>query len=147
MTGVLQEPLRKQACLALLPAAAFGIQGCASLPELPPRAPAAAMPASESTALGRLARAAQPDPELSGFRLLPSGDFALHARLELARRAEQSLDVQYYQIADGDPGEVEERCGIALRDAVAPGRERIEETHFRSGGKEAKEPCLHVEAA
>ena len=55
---------------------------------------------TRTTTLGRIAEASleQAGPGESGFRLLPTGDFALDARLTLARRAERSLDVQYYQL-------------------------------------------------
>ena len=41
---------------------------------------------------------------MSGFQLLPDGADALAVRLALARRAQRSLDVQYYQIAADDAG-------------------------------------------
>ena len=68
--------------------------------------------------LGRIAQASSPDAELSGFRLMPGGDFALHTRLELVRRAERSLDVQYYEIKDDATGRTFLR---ALRDAARRG--------------------------
>jgi len=46
---------------------------------------------------------------------MPSGDFALGTRLELARRAERSLDVQYYHIENDDTGRYFLRT---LRDAA-----------------------------
>jgi putative cardiolipin synthase len=110
--------LRRVALLALLVPLVLCAAGCATLAELPPPRPVLALAASDSTSLGRLARAAQPDPELSGFRLLPGGDFALHARLALARRAEQSLDLPYYQIGNDEVGRT---VLLALRDAAARG--------------------------
>jgi cardiolipin synthase C len=74
---------------------------CASLPDDVQRLPSHAIAASDDTALGALARrvhAAQPQPHASGFRALPQADFALDARLELVRRAQRTLDVQYYLI-------------------------------------------------
>ncbi|MEO7852050.1 MAG: phospholipase D family protein, partial [Rubrivivax sp.] len=70
------------------------------------------------TALGRIAKASSVDPELSGFRLMPTGQFALQARLELVQRAERTLDVQYYQIHNDRTGRYLLR---ALRDAAARG--------------------------
>lgn len=64
------------------------------------------------------ASAADTDRELSGFRLLPIGDQALDARIALARRAEKTLDVQYYLIAPDDAGVQFLR---ELRDAAARG--------------------------
>ena len=59
-----------------------------------------------NTGLGKLAAASMESagPGASGFRLLPTGDFALDARLALARRAERSLDVQYYHLASDSVG-------------------------------------------
>ena len=76
------------------------LAGCASLPPLPARTASKAMTDTRGTLLGRLAAASLDGsgPGESGFRLLPAGDFAFDARVALARRAERSLDVQYYQI-------------------------------------------------
>lgn len=92
--------------------------GCAALPDGLRGEPSRAIAASNDTTLGRLARAAQPDADLSGFRLMPGGDFALHTRLELARRAERTLDVQYYHIENDDTGRYFLRT---LRDAAQRG--------------------------
>jgi cardiolipin synthase C len=76
------------------------LAGCASLPPVPQRAESKAITGTRDTLLGRLASASLDGsgPGESGFRLLPAGDFAFDARIALARRAERSLDVQYYQI-------------------------------------------------
>ncbi|MGK6309847.1 phospholipase D family protein [Variovorax sp. DT-64] len=96
----------------------FLASGCAMLPAEFERTPSRAVPLSPDTALGRIAKSSQPDADLSGFRLLPSGDFALHTRLELARRAQRTLDVQYYQIHDDETGRYLLRT---LRDAARRG--------------------------
>ena len=70
------------------------------------------------TPLGRIAKASTADPEQSGFRLMPTGQFALQARIELARRAQRTLDVQYYQIHDDRTGRYLLRT---LRDASERG--------------------------
>lgn len=72
--------------------------GCASLPPPVPRAAEAAFDAPHTTRLGRMALAAAPSPELSGFRLLVSGHDAFGALAALADSAERSLDLQYYLI-------------------------------------------------
>ncbi len=92
--------------------------GCATLPAGLTGPPSTALKAASATTLGRIAQAAAPDPELSGFRLMPTGDFALSARLELARRAQRSLDVQYYHIENDATGRYFLR---ALRDAAQRG--------------------------
>jgi putative cardiolipin synthase len=96
------------------------LAGCATLP------PAERLPAShalegvEDTALARAAAAGRPleRPGQSGFRLLPEGQTAFDARIALARRAERSLDVQVYVLAD-DP--VGRRFLRELRDAARRG--------------------------
>ena len=94
------------------------LSGCVGFPPLPPAPPSRALPASTATPLGRIAQASLPDAERTGFRLLPGGDFALDTRLQLIRRAERSLDVQYYQVADDATGRSFLR---ALRDAARRG--------------------------
>jgi putative cardiolipin synthase len=83
-----------------LAAALLVLGGCAGLPPMPARTPSVAPTDTRTTALGRVAEAslAGAGPGESGFRLLPTGDFALDARLALTARAERSLDVQTYQL-------------------------------------------------
>ena len=92
--------------------------GCASLPRDVVRPVSLAIAASPDTTLGRIAAASTPDPRLSGFRLVSWSVQALAMRLELAKRAERSLDVQYYVIHDDDTGRALLR---ALRDAALRG--------------------------
>ncbi|HET9643088.1 MAG TPA: phospholipase D family protein [Burkholderiaceae bacterium] len=94
--------------------------GCATgLPKID-RLPLAseAVPLSTATSLGRIASQSSPDPALSGFRLMPLGSFSLDTRVQLARRAEATLDVQYYHLASDETGRWLMR---ALRDAAARG--------------------------
>jgi len=92
--------------------------GCTSLPEKVERTPSKALAAASETSLGRIAKNSTVDRELSGFRLMPTGQFALQARIELARRAERTLDVQYYQIHNDQTGRYLLRT---LRDASLRG--------------------------
>ncbi len=94
------------------------LAGCASLPAGVVRAPSSAIAASEATLLGRIASQSQPDPELTGLRLLPTGPFALDTRLALLRHAQASIDVQYYVLQNDETGRVMLR---ALRDAALRG--------------------------
>ena len=82
------------------------LAGCTSLPPLPERTASTALTGTADTGLGTLAAASleQAGPGESGFRLLPTGDFAFDARLALARRAERSLDAQYYHLANDSVG-------------------------------------------
>jgi putative cardiolipin synthase len=97
---------------------AIGLAGCASLPDKVERQPSKAQGAALDTPLGRIAKASTADPEQSGFRLMPTGQYALQARIELARRAQRTLDVQYYQIHDDRTGRYLLRT---LRDASERG--------------------------
>ena len=95
-----------------------GLAGCASLPDKVERQPSKAQAAALDTPLGRIAKASTADPEQSGFRLMPTGQYALQARLELVRRAQRTLDIQYYQIHDDRTGRFLLRV---LRDASERG--------------------------
>jgi putative cardiolipin synthase len=92
--------------------------GCASLPRDVQRAPSQAWPPSEDTELGRIAAASTTDHALSGFRLLSWSEQAFATRLEMAARAQRSLDVQYYVLDDDDTGR---KLLRALRDAAQRG--------------------------
>ena len=85
-----------------------------------PSGPVYAFTDVAETRLGRIALSSLPAPKttLSGFRLLPEGEIAFNARIALARRADKSLDVQYYLIQDDDLGRQLLR---ELRDAALRG--------------------------
>jgi cardiolipin synthase C len=78
------------------------LAGCATLPRNVERVPSRALEDFRATSLGRAVAAAQPSPDASGFRLVPSGDVAYQTRLALVDHAERTLDLQYYLIGD-DP--------------------------------------------
>lgn len=126
-----RSPLPALAAIALLWLLTT-LTGCASLPA-PTERPASHAVAAAKTSLAQIANSnaapanagpattgdqAQALPALSGFRLLPNGDHAFDARLALVRRAERTLDVQYYLINADDSGLQFLR---ALRDAAARG--------------------------
>ena len=73
------------------------IVGCATpLPQIEREAIAsAAIEASPQTTLGRIVQNSLPEPGLSGFRLMPRSTVSLDTRVQLARRAESSLDLHY----------------------------------------------------
>jgi cardiolipin synthase C len=89
---------------------------------------------SKDTYLGRIASSDDPGELLSGFRLMPLGPFSLDTRVELARRAQVSLDVQYYHIENDETGRWLLR---ALRDAAERGvRVRLLVDDFYLGGQD-----------
>ena len=96
------------------------LPGCATaLPHIDREAISSeALAATNKTTLGRIAEESVPGQGLSGFRLMPLGTFSFDSRIQLARRAEQSLDVQYYHVANDETGRYLLR---ALRDAAVRG--------------------------
>jgi putative cardiolipin synthase len=121
-------------CRLLVCAIVFAALGaCSTLPRVDRAAKSSqAIELSRATALGRIADAHRPAPDLSGFRLMPLGSFSLDTRVELARRAQVSLDVQYYHIADDESGRWLLR---ALRDAAVRGvRVRLLIDDYYTGG-------------
>ena len=96
------------------------LTACAALPDPVQRERSQALTDVTATPLAREAAQATPDDKrhLSGLRLLPNGPEAMAARVALARRAQKSLDVQYYLIAPDDSGRQFLR---ELRDAALRG--------------------------
>src|SRR5436305_7554782 len=87
--------------LALL---AIALAGCGMLPQRAETPYSAALAASPESPLAKIAASSIPSPELSGFRLMPIGVYALDTRIQLARRAKHSLDLQYYLIQNDATG-------------------------------------------
>ncbi len=110
--------LRLAAWLCLIGLLA-GLSACGTLPSVNRAAIASeAIELSLSTPLGQMANSYRPAPDQSGFRLMPLGSYSLDTRVQLARRAEMSLDVQYYHVENDESGRWLLR---ALRDAAARG--------------------------
>src|SRR5450755_3840528 len=82
------------ACALLL------LAGCVGLPQHVIKYRSEALRSPQSTTLGRIAEesAAGIPPNLSGIRLLTSGEEAFDSWIALADRAERTLDIQYYII-------------------------------------------------
>ncbi|MFM9425043.1 putative cardiolipin synthase [Variovorax sp. GrIS 2.14] len=113
------------------------LNACAGLPAPSTAPPVHAIAASTTTELGRLTapyRAEPPDGStaLSGIRALPQPEFALDARLQLIRRAQSSLDLQYYLLGNDKTGKLILR---ELRNAALRGvRVRLLLDDFYTGG-------------
>ena len=99
-------------------AAIVALAGCAGLPKRESLSASHAVPLSSQTTLGKMAAGLLPFAQASGFELMATGRGALHARLELIARAEQSLDLQYFEFAGDRTGAIVAR---ALCDAAARG--------------------------
>jgi putative cardiolipin synthase len=107
MTAV-SAPAR-QLFSALFVGAALLFSGCATLPpgfEVP-KTESSALAQPETTALGkRLAARAKQHPGMSGFRLLIDGADSFALRLQIAEKAEKTLDVQYFLLQQDDTGQL-----------------------------------------
>ena len=82
---------------ALLPAC-LCLSACATLPRHVHKMPSHALEDPAGTTLGRVVAASGGAPNLSGVRLLASGEEALASLIALADHAERTLDIQYYII-------------------------------------------------
>jgi putative cardiolipin synthase len=110
--------------------------GCAGLPPRPDMPASHALTETSDSRLAKILEAATPVEKrgLSGFRLLPEGPTAFNARVALARRAEKSIDAQYYLIQDDDVGQQFLR---ELRDAANRGvRVRLLVDDLYAGGED-----------
>ncbi|MDP9902104.1 phospholipase D family protein [Variovorax ginsengisoli] len=94
------------------------LAACGSLPAFKQMPETLSPPVDPTTALARVVAASTPPGESSGFRLMPLGVYSLDARIELARRAQRTLDVQYYVIANDGAGRLLLR---ALKEAALRG--------------------------
>ncbi|MCC6195560.1 MAG: phospholipase D family protein [Burkholderiales bacterium] len=114
LRGRLLRPALAGAFAALL------LAGCGGLPQRSETPRSDALPPSAASPLAKLVEVSTPpgDATLTGFRLMPTGLYSLDARIELAKRAQRSLDVQYYQIHNDMTGHLLLRT---LRDAARRG--------------------------
>src|SRR5215831_13666525 len=94
------------------------LSGCGMLPQRAETPYEAALKPAADSPLARIAQASIPSPELTGFRLMPIGVYALDTRIQLAQRARYSIDAQYYQFNNDDTGRLFIRN---LRDAARRG--------------------------
>jgi putative cardiolipin synthase len=107
-----------RAALACALTALLGLGACGTLAPPGDKPVSTALAPRDDGELAAIAKASTPPGDLSGFRLLPLGAFALDARIQVAQRARHSLDVQYYVFEDDATGRLLFRT---LRDAAARG--------------------------
>lgn len=95
---------------AWLAAAAVALlSACATMPPGAnyPRIESTALAQPEDTAIGRIVEPrARAHPGQSGFRLFASGTEALTLRLQMAERAQRTLDIQSFIFKDDDSGQL-----------------------------------------
>jgi len=97
------------------------LAGCATLPPGldAPKPESTALEHPETLALGRQVKAqAKLHPGLSGFRLLVDGTDSFALRMTLARRAQRTIDAQYFLFRQDDTGKL---LLAALREAADRG--------------------------
>src|SRR5271163_1868637 len=82
------------------------LSGCVGLPRHVQKFHSEALPDPQTTALGRLSAAEEANKNLSGIRLLTSGEEALADLIALADHAERTLDIQYYIIHEDDSSRI-----------------------------------------
>jgi phosphatidylserine/phosphatidylglycerophosphate/cardiolipin synthase-like enzyme len=78
------------------------LSACVGLPRHVQKTHSEALGQPGTTALGHVVAHVDPGHNLSGIRLLTSGDEALASLIALADRAERTLDIQYYIIHQDD---------------------------------------------
>src|ERR1700735_5358082 len=89
--------------ITLIPAVvALLLAGCAGLPRHGHNTTSLAFDHPETTTLGPMVAADEVGKNLSGFRLLSSGEAAFASLIALADHAERTLDVQYYIIQEDE---------------------------------------------
>ena len=92
--------------IPLLAVLALLIAGCATLPRHVQKTPSVALKDPDTTSLGRIVAAEEGGKNLSGIRLLTSGEEALADLIALADHAQRTLDVQYYIIHQDDSARI-----------------------------------------
>ncbi|HEY2815679.1 MAG TPA: phospholipase D family protein [Casimicrobiaceae bacterium] len=80
------------------------LAGCGVVPQRMDTPVAVATKPAIDSPLVKMVQVSTPSPELTGFRLMPLAAYSLDARVELIRRAQYSLDIQYYLIANDRTG-------------------------------------------
>jgi len=92
--------------LPLLLVLVLATSGCATLPKHVDKTITMALPNPATTSLGRMVAAEEVGKNLSGIRLLTSGEEALGDLIALADHAERTLDIQYYIIHEDESARI-----------------------------------------
>jgi phosphatidylserine/phosphatidylglycerophosphate/cardiolipin synthase-like enzyme len=97
---------RMRGTLPAIAALVLLISGCVGLPRHVEKIRSEALPDPQITSLGRMVAAEAGAKNLSGIRLLTSGEEALADLTSLADHAERTLDIQYYIIHQDDSARI-----------------------------------------
>src|ERR1700722_6818260 len=89
---------RMSGAMSAIAILALVLSGCVGLPRHVEKSRSEALAHPETTSLGRLVALEESNKNLSGIRLLTSGEEALADLIALADHAERTLDIQYYII-------------------------------------------------
>jgi len=117
--SILQMPsMRTLARLLVVLVESALVAACGTLPPQVEQPPSRALAPAPDSPLVRIARDSTTISSMSGFRLMPQAYYSLDVRIEVARRATHSLDVQYYLIQNDRSGRLLMRT---LRDAALRG--------------------------
>jgi putative cardiolipin synthase len=123
------------AAVALSVYGALALSGCASLPPPVERPATQALADVRGTPLERMVTASAPNAEVSGFRVVSSGEEAYGVLASLADRAQRTLDLQYYLIrSDGSSRGVLQRVYAAAERGV---RVRLLVDDLNTAGQDA----------
>jgi putative cardiolipin synthase len=114
---MLAHPAQKSP-LGVAVLASFLLGACSTLPTSVARSPSTAIADYAGTPLAAITSKVLPGDSRSGFRLQPYGPNSFATRVELAKLATKSLDVQYYLLLGDNTGRALMR---GLRDAAARG--------------------------
>jgi phosphatidylserine/phosphatidylglycerophosphate/cardiolipin synthase-like enzyme len=96
------QPWRMRGTFPAIAVLLLVISGCVGLPRHVQKIHSEALTDPETTSLGRIVAAEEEAKNLSGIRLLTSGEEALADLIALADHAERTLDIQYYLIHQDD---------------------------------------------
>src|SRR5260221_602058 len=99
-------PSGRGGSIPLLAVLALLLSGCATLPRHVDKPLSIALKNPDATSLGRIVAAEEGGKNLSGIRLLTSGEEALADLIALADHAERTLDIQYYIIHQDDSARI-----------------------------------------
>ena len=119
------------------------LAGCATMPPGAdyPKIPSTALAHPEETSVGRQVGAlAKAHAGLSGFRLFASGSDAFTLRVQMADRAQRTLDVQYFIFKDDDTGQL--LMSAMLRAAARGVRVRVLMDDSEARGKDDRVALL-----